>query len=366
MRPGQARRAVACGAAFGLALVATGSAVLEGLERGGVASPTTRLDQVRRLERGIGLLADRPAGDWDVVMVGDSHLLGAGALPLPSLLERALWKRRGDAAVWRVASPGLSLFGHYCVSDRIAAAHPDRVVVELNLADFSPAWRETDEAALAGLVLPRRWLEALGLPLERAGVSLDQLLFYGSVVQAGGLASWRRLQDEQARVAAALRRLAAWLQGHSPWPAGLGYERAHDLAGMQRQRLGRERRASVAWVGAVLGPALDGVGPRDPALRFLDALLAHYAEAGVPVLVFVNPVNVEHLERLGLETRGLARSVAQARGVARRRGADFLDLHALLPDAAFHDEMDHLEASDPGGARVSEALAEALLPPGTP
>lgn len=366
MRAGQVRRTVAGVAAFALALAATGGAVIGGLERAGVGRSTTLLDQIDRLQRSVELLAGRPSGDWDVAVVGDSHLLRAGGLPLPSQLERALWKRRGDAAVWRVAAPGLSVFGQYCLSDRIAATQPDRVVVELNLADFSLAWRETGEAALAGLVPPRRWLEALGLPLSHAGVSVDQLLFYGALVQSGGLAAWRRLRDEQARAPLALRGLAAQLQEHSPWPAGLGYERAHDLAGLHRARLGSERRASTAWVRTVLGPALDGVGPRHPSLRFLDALLAHYAEAGVRALVFVNPVNVQHLERLGLETRGLAASVARVRDVALRRGADFLDLHALLPDAAFHDEMDHLEAGGPGGARAGEAIADALLGPSAP
>lgn len=360
--PRAARRSLALLTAFGLSLLATGGALLAGLERSGLPHPTTVLDQLGGVLRSVQVLGSRPADAWDVVAVGDSQLMRAGGLPLHAWVERALWQQRRDAAVWRVAVHGLGVFGHYCISDRVAATAPDRVVVELNLADFSRDWRAASQASYAGALAPRRWMEAAELPLARVGVSLDQLLFESSVVAAGGLQRWRWLQGEQARAALLPSQLAAALQARSPWPDGLQYERALTLAGVRGERVpGATRRASVAWARRVLGAALAGAPPEHPALRFLDALLAHYAEAGIPTLVFVHPVNVEHLARLGLDTRGLAVSVESARQVASARGADFLDLHALLPDAAFRDEMDHLDVEAGGTERVGRAIAAALL-----
>lgn len=357
-----ARRSIALVLAFGLVASGTGWAAVVGLERAGAPRRETVLDQLHGVLGEVERAARRTPRSLDVVVVGDSHLMRAGGLPLHAQVERALWKRVGDAAVWRVAAYGLSLFGHYCLAERIAASEPDRVVVELNLADLSRTWREASQASLAGLVEPARLAPALGLPLGWAGVSLDQLLFYGAVLRTGGLPRWRWLQGEQSRVALGYWALARALQQRSPWPDGMRFVREHEIAGARRARVAGLRRASAEWTRAVLGPALAGAAPDQPALRFLDAVLAHYAVRGIPALVFVNPVNLEHLRALGLDTAGLARTVAAARVVAQRHGADFLDLHALLPDAAFRDEMDHLDPEGEGPARVGAAIAEALLP----
>lgn len=347
--------------AFGLATAGTGWAAVAGLERAGVPRRATVLDRLHGLLREVQRATQRTPSGLDVVVVGDSHLMRAGGLPLHAQLERALWKQRGDASVWRIAAHGLSLFGHYCAAERIAASAPDQVVVELNLADLSRSWREASQAPIAGLVEPARLGSALGLPLGWAGVSLDQLLLYGAVLQNGGLQRWRWLQGEQARVALGYWTLADALQQASPWPEGMRFVREHEVAGARRARVRGRRRASLEWTRAVLGPALAGAAPDQPAMRYLDAILALYAARGIPALVFVNPVNLEHLRALGLDTSGLARTVAAARLVADRHAAGFLDLHALLPDAAFRDEMDHLDPDGPGPARVGTALAEAIL-----
>ena len=131
------RRNAALLAAFGLALWATGWASVEGLERAGTGRRVTDLDRLDGLLGRVQAVAARDPGAFDVVIVGDSHLMRSeGTAPLHVWLERTLWERRSDAAVWRVAAYGLSLFGHYAISGRIAAAAPDAVVVELNLADL--------------------------------------------------------------------------------------------------------------------------------------------------------------------------------------------------------------------------------------
>jgi hypothetical protein len=106
---------------------------------------------------------------------------------------------------------------------------------------------------------------------------------------------------------------------------------------------------------------LAGLAPGDPGLAVLDALLARLEQSGVAAVAYLAPTNVEHLASLGLYSpRGPARSAARIDAVARRRGASFLDLHALLPDAAFHDHLDHLVQGVPGEG--SGAVAAALAP----
>jgi hypothetical protein len=355
------RRNVALVAAFGVLLSGSGLAMREGLDRAGVGRPHTLLDRVGGLLRSLLSASRRSRGGFDVVMVGDSHLLRSGELPVHVWVERGLWEVQGDSAVWRVAVNGLSLFGHYCASDRIAETDPAAIVMELDLADLSQLWRDASDAPFAGLLAPRRWAEAAILPLAGAGVSIDQLLFYGGVVQLGGFQRWRWLQGEQARAALAPFDLGNTLQRHSPWPDGVRYDRQLQLAGLVRERALGHRRASPEWARATLGPALEGASERHPSLRFFESLLRHYAEAGVPVLVYVNPVNVEHLSELGLPIQGLTLTIERARVIALRQGAGFVDFHALLPDAAFRDEMDHLDADGDGARRLGNAIAESLL-----
>lgn len=362
----RAGRAVARGAGFALGFAGAFALLLAALDRGGVERSRTVLDEMERLVGQVAQLASRSPAPYDLALVGDSHVLriGTGAA-LDDRIERSLRPRREGATVWRVAGNGLSPFVHYALCDSIAAARPDGIVVQLNLAHFSGAWQRIGWTPLAALIEPARWLEAMSLPLYRVGVSLDRLIAWGVLRQLGGLPAWRRLGGLQSRVRQARYRLADGLQAASPWPDGLRYQRDLVLAELRRIRAPGTRRASRAWVRQVLGPALDGVDADHPTLQLLDASLARYQEAGIPVLVFVNPINVEHLESLGLDDEaGLARTLARAEAVVRSRNAGWLDLHDLLPDAAFRDEMDHLDPGSEaqGAERLAQRLVEALAP----
>jgi hypothetical protein len=110
--------------------------------------------------------------------------------------------------------------------------------------------------------------------------------------------------------------------------------------------------------------ALDGVGPEHPVLRVLAAALDVFREQRIPVLVYVVPVNVEYMEKLNVATRtGLAQTVATARAVVEQRGAIFLDLHRLLPDAFFIYPGDHFvhEGKFDALPRITGALADAII-----
>jgi hypothetical protein len=351
-------------AACAVSAAASAWGLLAALDAGGVATPETLLRSVERLRQGVALLAQRErAQAHDVVWVGDSHLIERGEETLRRTLEGALRAERGgEVRVWRVAGLGLDPFGHWCLSDGIARAAPAQVVVELDLAHLSRGWQR-ERPQLAALVGPGRWLEAARLPLHDVGVSADRLLFYAALRGAGAWPAWNALERAQARAALAYWRAGEALQARSPWPGGMDYRRALERREIARTRVADRRRASAEWARTLYGPALAGAAPAAPALRFLAALLARYRAAGLPVLVYVNPLNVEHLRALGVhDGAGLARTLEAAERVARGGGAAFLDLHDLLPDAAFGDEMDHLDPQAPvqGARRLAERLAQAL------
>jgi hypothetical protein len=84
----------------------------------------------------------------------------------------------------------------------------------------------------------------------------------------------------------------------------------------------------------------------------------------VEVVLYVAPLNVEHLERVRVyDAAGAARAVARVHDVAEGLGAGFLDLHALLPDSAFADHNDHLHVEGPvdGASMVARRLLPLVL-----
>lgn len=81
-------------------------------------------------------------------------------------------------------------------------------------------------------------------------------------------------------------------------------------------------------------------------------------------LVYVVPVNVEHLQQVGPDSRhGLERTAETLRHIVEEEGAEFLDLHALLPDAGFRDPPGHFtyDGEIDGPMLVAQRIAAALL-----
>jgi hypothetical protein len=111
---------------------------------------------------------------------------------------------------------------------------------------------------------------------------------------------------------------------------------------------------------AVLGAALRGAEFHHPVLRMLGATVGVFQESGIPTLVYAVPVNLDHLERLGLLQReGLARTLAAARAQVEARGGSFVDLHDIFPDSMFRDAGNHLYFEPPrdGPAQLAGQLA---------
>ena len=98
-------------------------------------------------------------------------------------------------------------------------------------------------------------------------------------------------------------------------------------------------------------------------LHILKATLDYFHRSGIPTVVWVAPVNIDHLRSLGLSIDGLSRSLGTIRKLVESSGAGFVDFHALLPDGAFRDARDHVtpdgEAS--GATALGEVLARVIL-----
>jgi hypothetical protein len=123
------------------------------------------------------------------------------------------------------------------------------------------------------------------------------------------------------------------------------------------------QRASRSRAEQSLGAVLRGLPADNPGLHFLNALLSRFRVANIPVLVYIAPFNIEYIKALGISTDGLPSSIASIRRVVESQGAQLLDLHASLPDAAFIDEGDHYQFNgEANGQRLlARPLAAALI-----
>ncbi|MBW2293194.1 MAG: hypothetical protein JRG94_12920 [Deltaproteobacteria bacterium] len=96
----------------------------------------------------------------------------------------------------------------------------------------------------------------------------------------------------------------------------------------------------------------------------LGATVRAHVRLGSDVLVYVNPINVEHIEQLGLlDESGLAQSLDHATAAVTRNGGHFVDLHQIFPDAAFRDRSGHFayEGEINGPVELAERLAPSVV-----
>ncbi len=364
-------RWIALGAAFAAALGLASWGLLAAAKRAKLPYITVSLRVIPWLDARLPPLRAKRPHEYRVLFLGDS--LAIDGRPPDTSIPVRLGQNLADArpaglAVELVAytGPALGLFSHYFLSQRVIDREPDQIVLAVNLRSFSKRWRADERPQLAGWLPAERWPEALALPLHAVGVSADRLFFYRALVVLGAFDAWYRLQREQVRLTNAYWSAARWLQAAARGEDGLKFRLVHKLAELKRDKTSAFRATPYA-THTLLGPALRGLAPDDPALEVLDALLRRFEEAGIAVLVYVAPINVEHLSSIGAyDPQGMARTSARIEAVSRRRGAAFLDLHDLLPDAAFADHLDHLvqdvepEASGAVADRLAPLVAECI------
>jgi hypothetical protein len=358
-------RWIALGAAFAAALGLASWGLLSAVERAELPYGTVPLHLIPWLHERLPPMRARRASEHRVLFLGDSLAVDTKGpdTSIPVRLGQALAEAQPEGiAVELVAytGPALGLFSHYFLSQRVIDREPDQIVLAVNLRSFSKRWRADERPQLAGWLPMEAWPEALSLPLHAADVSADRLFFYRALVALGAFDAWHWLQREQVRLAHAYWSAARRVQSAARVESGLDYRVLHEQAELRRDKTAAFRATPYA-ARTLLGPALRGLAPDDPALEVLDALLQRFEEAGIGVLVYVAPINVEHLSSIdAYDPQAMAQTSARIGAVSRRRGAAFLDLHDLLPDAAFADHLDHLRQDvEPDGSR---AVAHRLAP----
>ncbi len=336
--------------------------------------PVVALDVLGWFDDRMERIANWPPQSHRVLFIGDSLAMDVRTrrVSVASQLQKRLTARaavrtRSPIKVQPLTSSGFSLYSHYFVSDDVASLKPDQVILALNLMSFSEGWRSRERYQLSAFISPHRWLEALGLPLHEVGVTVDRLLFYRSIRAIGAFDAWWWLQREQARANRGYWRFAEWLQEWSGYPDGLGYRKEFQKLRFRRSRVFGDR-ATPSSARALLGAALDGVDPDHAGLQVLGAFLAHVREASIPVVVYVPPMNVEHLRSLGMyNEEGLGLTLKRIRTIVRGHGATFVDLHDVLADAEFTDFMDHLAAdrAETSFGAVADLLSSHIQAPHT-
>jgi hypothetical protein len=323
----------------------------------GIPGLLTALD-VQRLAR--NLPARTVKTQTRIAFLGDSAVQGypAGKDVAAQLANVLNARDPGRFEIVSLAYPGMGSIEYFSLAETILAVHPDRLIISFNVASMSPVARDFwARRELVGWIPPRRLGDALRLPLLWWDVTLDRLLLYMSLVQLDLGEWWYAYRWEQLRAGHAISALRRRLQGiESPL-----------LDGMPLRPTARhpsfENRFTEPFVRQNLGDAANGAGLDHPVLQMLAAAIDTFRSRGVEVLLYVTPTNVEHQERVGIDTRGgLAVTVASVRELARCHGAAFVDLHRMFPDAAFRDPGEHLtyEGAINGPKMIAERLADAL------
>jgi hypothetical protein len=349
--------------AAALSGLATLSLLFFGLESSGIQSPQVRLDAIKSVRLGrfqLSQIRDQQPDAKRVAFLGDST---AVAYPFPHTvplrLQAALSRLPGfeDNRVISFGFSGMNASDYYFVSQLVLDTDPDAVVMAFNLASLSEAWRASlTRPELAGWIPPGRVFEAMTLPLHQARLSLDEMLLYMGIVNTGSQGSWLRVLREQARVSSAMDALIEHLNSPRRERVPLAQHRSFIAE--------REPQRETAYrVTQRYGRAFAGITPDHATLAWLQASLNRFLEAGVPVIVYVVPINHEHFAELGaFADRGLDETLASVREIAEAKGASLVDLHDLIPDEGFRDGSGHFthESPNPGPTWVGAELAPVV------
>jgi hypothetical protein len=333
------------------------------LDAAAIASPPVALAIMPKVLKTLGLVRSSPDGSR-ILLVGNSTAISRK--PRRSLhrrLDVALDARipHRDGGVEALIYPGLGPADYYGLADEIASAQPRLVIFTLSLGVFSPNRHPAGgRPELMGWIAPRRLPETLTLPLRVLGLTADQLLLQVGIVRAGAFDLWRTVRTQQAKVGRAWQTLHDRLPPDEASGPTAELRRLLAVRKLERWTLGEFERMSREGAERFLGAALDGVSRDHPILRVLGATLKRLSRSGIGTLVYVAPVDVEHLEVLGIDTAThLPDTIEAVADVVRGSGGEFADLHRLLPDDRFSDP-NHFD--NPGQPHGISELAEALAP----
>ena len=302
-----------------------------------------------------------------IAYLGDSTgMSGKGPrYSIPGRLGTSLARNPALPPVISLAEAGLGPMDFYLLAEEVSHADPAAVIVSVNLAALSHLWAQRlSHPEFASAIGAERWLEAFGLPSVVNGVKADRLILYPGLRALGLGEVWRDVNRYQARFLQAWRELGVALGStleipswkKSPPRPSLASHSAEDQEALLEEALRQQQ-----WNR--YGKAIRGVDPEDPSLRILAATLRHWQSRHIPVLMVVIPINVELVENLGLDDpEGRKQTLDALANVAQSTGAEFLDLHDLLPGESFADWQGHYSLeSAPEGPSLIAARMEPFL-----
>jgi len=291
---------------------------------------------------------------------------------VPDRLQQALARSSPPAppvAVTNLAFLALGPTAYYFLADRIAASRPDLIVWAVSLTHASERWRRSlPRPELAGWMAAERIPSTLTMPIDDIGLTADELLLYQLLVRADPGSQWRDFRVNLSRIDKFRAKSEKWLAqftGTQPEKSfgivsALKKFKSHKHPDLPNRynRLGEIEH---------FGTALDGIDSSHPTIRFIGAAVQVFSEARIPVLVYLNPVNIQHLEKVGVvEAPKLRRSVNAYREAVEKSGGFFLDLHTAFPDSHFSDMSGHFRHDDEIEAQteLAETLARYILDKG--
>ena len=371
MKPGL--RVTSFIAGFAIALVATSWWIVERLDAAEIElEPLTRHGVADYYHGRVEAWRERKhrPGEYNIAFLGDSMVVSYPmALQIPAMLQGQLRRMGGEFRNVTVDNAGLAgtgVYDYYFMADVVGRIDPELVIIAFNLTSTSRNFQAAfSRPELAAWLPANDAYQALLLPVSWIGLTADRLFFSMAVVETGGFDLWVDLNEEQLRVEKARERIeAAWAM---TGPHGMSPEE-HFRKRRGNRLLARNNaeggtRHTAAATRDQYGSALGGLDPDHPVLEMLAAAVRAHVERGADVLVYLNPINVEHIESLGLMNQaGLEASIAGVSKATTGAGGHFLDLHGLLPDAGFRDRSGHFayEAEINGPKIVASNLARAV------
>jgi hypothetical protein len=300
-----------------------------------------------------------------IAMLGDSTVDSySGKKKIPVRLEEALRRSAREPEslmVMNLSFPALGSTSYYFLADRIIESRPDLVVWEVSLTHASERWRrKIPRPELAGWMAPRRIPGTLSMPIQDIGLTADELFLYQLIVQLEAGETWRDWLVNLSRVDKVRRELEEWISSITERKPEKRFLMISALKAMAKLREGGELdRYNRAGEIEHFGKVLNGIDKNHPTLRFIAATARLFQESGVPLFVYLNPINIEHLEKVGvLDDGNIQQTVDAFRASVTGEGVRFLDLHDRFPDDHFLDMAGHFRHDD--GFEAQTMLAHLL------
>ncbi|MBY0278920.1 hypothetical protein K2Z84_26600 [Candidatus Binatia bacterium] len=289
-----------------------------------------------------------------LALFGDS-VLSCGSTDLGQSLTKALARRGIRSDLVKVGHVAFRAPQFYYLLGPTLRGHPDTAIIEINPRAFGEAYRLGTRGNLNASSRWLTWLEALALGKELESDGLQPLdpLVYRVEARFDLLHVFDGLRERATQV------LSDWA---GALEAALHVSKAPPHTPF-------DEVSQIQWDGPTLRVSLTAAGARtnygaewssSPMVPVLRAMLQQLRQAGVRVVAYVTPLNVQRIAELGLDdelalgakTDRLGRSLGLS-------ATEWIDLHDLLPAERFRDHSEHLDAT--GCTLVSAALLDALV-----